>query len=608
MLRPHICSTMMVVLTLILVGGVRPVAAQDLSQTVVSNDGILQISLPLTYVSFDNTGDPQVPLLDTQLFWGQDPASLANRLAAGRSGILTFNVGMEGVGGFMGIIDAAAYEREQGFVPTAQGVVESFVAMAEASGGTITPFDPFMANSGMAYHSIVSTVPINDEVIYILAVESPRGILFARSSATSVLGQQEVVADTVIAIANSMTLLESAPQLVADAAGIVSIEIPDDWLAVMKGASDIVSVDTLVVGTTKSDIERSYEAGGILSGGRTVQISIYTFDQYYDARVTYVTQPELQGSMAALITSLEERGDTVLRDLSTFRTADGLDAALVGLTFASNGQGNWLMLVADNRTQTIFFVWGIVPNATEFDQSEAQMMAIFNSIRVPAAATATRIVADGLTIGTATTTPSATRPAQITPTVAGPTLTPVPAISTPENLPDGNAIFRTNDGSISIRLPMTWLASDQIAAGGDWVIADTLRAMQDRQQGILLTETITPMTGSGILIEVLSTDGVDNPTDIGMALLTEYADAWQANGGVILFPPAVLDDTPDTVIVTRVGGIHQPSGMAGFVALVVAPDAGVVLAIEATSSDADTFAANIALLEDAIRSIRVPAE
>ncbi len=615
-----------------------PVPAQaqstQLTQVVATRDGMLSVRVPDGWVSFDGSNDPQIPLFTSQLWFGDSNEALNTRLIYNRTGAGT----IVGLGGGAFLTNATLYQESFGSAPTAASLLEVLSDFNREAGFAVDEPVAVTVNGNSGFFTVIDSTSFNDERSLTVTLDTPNWVVLVFTSGTSstVVDSADLlasIADTLRAPAEQPTTPAAAAtptiapiitpvagsggpsatdytvsRTISDDQGRISIALPLGWVVenhLEETAEAIVFGDSAAAIETRI-LDFDQPGGDAVTGvGGWV-----TFLPMSDLGISSPTPANYAVDLLADISSdYIERGAIILVESVDFEVFGGNTGALLGVEWPS-GQTGWIAFFTVDQENLAVLIAASTDSPAAFDTQYVELASLVDTIRVPADIGAEPI----LPIGEAP--PPAENGTQ------GPGLgdvfknnnagntgsTDTPTNTTP--LADGMAIFRTNDGSFSIRLPEGWFSEDRSEFGGGLILGETQEALTTRQDGSDIIERTTPVSGTGVQLLPLSLSEIlgDIPVTPTLALdvVNLQVETWTQNGGLVVFPAAEISNI-NGVQIARAGGIAT-NGEAGFVAVIISEEADLLLFVAASAESSAAFTEQVFLLEEALASIMVPSE
>lgn len=594
-------------------------AQTNLTQVIATADGVMSLRVPAGWASYDGTNDPALPLFTSQLWFGDSNEAMNTRIEYNRYGTGT----VVGLGGGAFLVNSQLYQQSMGTAPTAQALYDLLAEANIAEGATLSDTVDVTIDGNNGILVAIDSISINDELSLFVSLDTPSGVVIAFASGESanaeanaellgsILDTFKIPAEATAPSATPTTTTTidfTSLRFIADHERTVSIGIPSTWIVenhLIEPAGAIMFADSPEgIETRIADFEQDGGDAVVGMGGW------FTFVTYADFGVT---APAPASWALDLVTSVSdgyvEQGATIIYVPTEFDAVNGDKGAFVAVQWPS-GQTGWLVTQNNDAAQLIL-VW--VLSAESFERFEPQyieMLAIVDALSIPAAADAETLppVGEEPVIDNTPNTNNGTQ---------GPGLgdvfnntnnppNPTPAVAVPAGL----AVYPALDGRFSIRLPEGWFNEDRSEFGGGFIIGETQQAVTTRQDGSDIIERTTPVSGTGVqmlalpLSELLAGNAV-TPA-LALDVVNLQVETWTANGGLIVFPAAEIENA-NGLQIARAGGIGA-NGESGFVAVIISEEADLLLFVVASAESSAAFTEDLAILEEALRSISIPAE
>lgn len=573
----------------ILVGSIgfasQPAYAQgssDLTQLFASTDGALSLRLPATWVAIDDTGNPDLALFSTIIFFGENQAAAEARRA--------YNLGqtsnVPGLGGAVVVVDPAQFQQLAGQPLTPDSAVAAVVAGTEANGGsTQVGATAYQTTAGNPAVYAVTSDPNSDLLAFVVAVEFTGAVVLASAEnrTADFAGSSDLltaILDSVSAPAEAATTPpnnggtglggglggtglvsgESADKtFVTSDDGSLSILLPKDWVF----EDQLATNGLFIFGETQAEAENratfwlSNELVTVAgSGGFVAEIewsSISADAQTFD----------LNAGLTAFLSNL---GHSEAEEFQEVTIGGQTPAVYTVLTYPS--QKTFVALIAFDLKLGI--VATSAPNAT-FDENRNLLLEVMQSVSIPAGQ----------------------------PPTTGPGTTGLGGTGLGGGTASTGQTVAASDNSLSVVLPDGWVSQDNMASAGYFAFGENAAELQNRIT-FWETDSSIPITGLG-----------------GVITLYNYADLGYTAD--TMDPVTTLDNFIQNLSLVTVQPT-QTFNIAGVVASYAVVEWGASqgvlmiipfqerLALVYASTTAANINANLTLLLSVAETVRVPAE
>lgn len=171
----------LLILALVLVIGVWPVQAQNGTTPTVlvqTKDGKISFLVPDGWFYYDNSGDQQLALFSSMLFFGENEREIEARLNINRG--LTDRV--NGFGGVVALVDSSLYQQAFGAAPNADDLMQLLIDSNVAIGATTTETTEVAIMGVAGKLVIIDTSAINNEVSIVVTFDTTLGTAVGVSS------------------------------------------------------------------------------------------------------------------------------------------------------------------------------------------------------------------------------------------------------------------------------------------------------------------------------------------------------------------------------------------------------------------------------------------
>lgn len=365
---------------LALVIGVLPVQAQGgMTPTVrvQTEDGNISVLVPDGWFFYDNTGDPQLALFTSMLFFGESEREIEARLNINRG----VDDRVNGFGGVVALVDATLYQQAFGAAPNAVDLMQLLIDSNVAIGATVSETTDVQVMGAPGKLVIINTANINNEVSIAVTFETTLGVVAATSSGPLATFDANVnalgsILDTIVIPASAVPSGTQGPgiggdnsnngtqgpglgggnnqppatqtNVVAASTGEVSIEIPAGWIVDDRMGTDdrlfVFGDSQQAVDSRVQDFLESSTAPVVGTGGYIALLA-------YDA--IPITSPAPDGFarlvLESMSVSFQEEGGELLAEIQDAPT--GLNSAFVPFKDASGEYGVLTINAYDNVSQ-----------------------------------------------------------------------------------------------------------------------------------------------------------------------------------------------------------------------------------------------------------------
>lgn len=554
----------------------------DLTQLFASADGSLSVRLPSTWAALDDTGNPDLTLFSTIIFFGENQTSAEARRA--------YNMGqttnVPGMGGAVVIVDAAQFQTLAGQPLTADSAVAAVVAGTEANGGsTQVGATAYQTTDGNPAVYAVTSDPNSDLLAFIVAIDFAGTVVLA--SAENHTADFAASSDLLTAIIDSI----SAPGEVATTpnnggtglggtglggTGLVSGEASDKQFV----TSDDGTLSILLPNGWVFDDQLA--TNGLFVFGEN--------DTEAENRATFWLSNELVTVAGSGGFVAEIEWSSIGADAKTFDLTTGLTAFLSNLSHSEaeefqevtiGGQTSAIYTVLTYPSQKTFVALiafnlklGIVatsaPNAT-FDANRNLLLEVMQSVSIPAGQPpstdpgTTGLGGTGLGGGTAST---------------------------------GQTVA-ASDNSLSVVLPDGWVSQDNMASAGYFAFGENATELQNRIT-FWETDSSIAITGLGGIITLY------NYADLGYT--ADTMDPVQTLDNFIQNLSLVTVQESDTFNIAGVVASYAIVEWGSSQGVLMIIPFQERLALIYASTTAANINANLTLLLSVAETVRVPAE
>ncbi len=582
----------LIVLTLVfslLVGSIgiasQPAYAQDptsLTQLVASANGGLSVRLPATWVAIDDTGNAQLALFSTILFFGENQAAAEARRA--------YNMGqtsnVPGMGGAVVIVDPAQFQQLAGQPLTPDSAVAAVVAGTEANGGsTQVGATAYQTSAGNPAVYAVTSDPNSDLLAFIVAVDFSGTIVLA--STENRTADFAGSSDLLTAILDSVSAPAEAPTTPTTGGGGLGGGLGGTGL--VSGESDdnafVTSDDGSLSILLPEDwvFEDQLATNGIVVFGENQAEA--------DNRATFWLSNQLVTVAGSGGFVAEIEWSSIPADPATFDLNAGFTGFLANLSHSEaepfqeitiGGQTPAIYTVITYPTQKTFvgliafdlklaIVAASAPNAT-FEANRNLLLEIIQSVSIPAGQ------------------PPATDPG--TTGLGGGTGLGGSTASTGQTV-------AASDSSLSVVLPDGWVSQDNMASGGYFAFGENGSELQNRITFWESDQDIA-ITGLGGIITLYDYANLGYTADTMDPVVT--LDTFISNLSLVTVQPT---QTFNIAGVVASYAIVEWGASQGVLMIIPFQER---LALVYASTTAANINSDLAILLSVAETVRVPAE
>lgn len=581
----------LIVLTLvfsILVGSIgiasQPVYAQDptsLTQLIASANGGLSVRLPATWVAIDDTGNAQLALFSTILFFGENQAAAEARRA--------YNMGqtsnVPGMGGAVVIVDPAQFQQLAGQPLTPDSAVAAVVAGTEANGGsTQVGATAYQTTAGNPAVYAVTSDPNSDLLAFIVAVDFSGTIVLA--STENRTADFAGSSDLLTAILDSVSAPAEAPTTPTTGGGGLGGGLGGTGL--VSGESDDNTFVTSDDGSLSIMLPKDWVFEDQLA---TNGIVVFGENQAEaDNRATFWLSNQLVTVAGSGGFVAEIEWSSIPADPATFDLNAGFTGFLANLSHSEaepfqeitiGGQTPAIYTVITYPAQKTFvgliafdlklaIVATSAPNAT-FEANRNLLLEIMQSVSIPAGQ------------------PPSTDPGT---TGLGGTGLGGSTASTGQTV-------AASDSSLSVVLPDGWVSQDNMASGGYFAFGENGSELQNRITFWESNQDIT-ITGLGGIITLYDYANLGYTADTMDPVVT--LDTFISNLSLVTVQPT---QTFNIAGVVASYAIVEWGASQGVLMIIPFQER---LALVYASTTAANINADLAILLSVAETVRVPAE
>jgi len=551
---------------LLLIGGIaRPIYAQTeiLSQLGRTLDGTISVQLPAGWM----TQDTATSIFTSAFAFGDSAASLQEllgTLTGGESALTTPHSN-----GLIGIVDTrltSGLSTQVAITSLLQGIIQDLTAQ----GARVLEQQSAMLGGQYPASLIVVEITARSAKGFVGVFETPLGIAEVSLGAVpqrnfdSLRPQLEAILNTIRLPAEETTAIQPPAvepnppaEPINQAGGLVrspndqfSVSLSDDWMShslQLEGFNDVVAfgstqaaanaISTLI--TEGTGIETFTGIGGLIGVVDSAQLD-----------AAQVSEASIAPLMQQLLGSIET-GDVQVIEQPADHTFGGLYPGQLTLTNIG-----YLGVLFANRQLVVVMILTDALNA-----QQAEMLAIMETIRIPAAAAGDAAPAAGETI-----------------------------------------TVRAAQDSLSLELPANWLTLDFLAANDAFAFGDSDTAAQTRLASAypqLAESGAISGLGGLILLYDAAAVNVDSAQPNLTALMDQVVSGLEGQGYRIIEAAQAVTIGGSNGLVVQIAGTEQ-----GYLALVLFGDQ---LAYITATGTPNNFARNDTLLLGILQSIRVPA-